>query len=343
MIRVLIIDDDKLTRKGLISIVDWNACGMEVVGEAANGVKALDFLEQEMADLAVVDLTMPVMTGLDFIRESQNRWPLLRHVVLSFHEDFENIQSALRLGTLDYISKIRLDYQDCTKVFQCIAEMMANSAVRSQGALLSEDAPDWERLQNRWLALHWLYAEETLTHLWGEVRELAPSLRQMEHLMVRIREMVQKRFPCGKLSAVPELANIDEGLQWLLRMRDGLTDIAAGMDCNDNATAMLAAVLYIRSHLSETLSISDAAAHVNFSRSQFAANFKKAVGMTFLQYLQSVRIIKARQLLAATTMSAEDVSRAVGYEDVKYFSQLFTQYTGISTTEYRKTSVTRIR
>jgi two-component system, response regulator YesN len=62
VIRVLIVDDDKLARKGLISIMPWSDHGMVVVGEAANGAKALEFLEQHEVDLMFVDLSMPVMS-----------------------------------------------------------------------------------------------------------------------------------------------------------------------------------------------------------------------------------------------------------------------------------------
>ena len=46
MYKVLVIDDDKLARKGIISIVPWAQCGLEVVGDAANGALALEFIEQ---------------------------------------------------------------------------------------------------------------------------------------------------------------------------------------------------------------------------------------------------------------------------------------------------------
>lgn len=78
MYRVLIVDDDKLARKGLISIVPWEECGFTVVGDVANGALALDFIEQNEVDLAVVDLAMPVLCGLDFIRECKLRRPEIK-------------------------------------------------------------------------------------------------------------------------------------------------------------------------------------------------------------------------------------------------------------------------
>lgn len=65
MYQVLVIDDDKLARKGLISLIPWEKYGMEVAGDVANGALALQFIETHPVDLAVVDLTMPVLSGLE--------------------------------------------------------------------------------------------------------------------------------------------------------------------------------------------------------------------------------------------------------------------------------------
>ena len=76
------------------------------------------FLKTHRVDLCVVDISMPILSGLDFIRESRGLYPRLQYVVLSFHEDFEYVQSALRLGALDYISKLRMEEMDCTEIFR---------------------------------------------------------------------------------------------------------------------------------------------------------------------------------------------------------------------------------
>ena len=128
MYQVLIIDDDKLERKGLISSVSWESCGMAIAGDVANAVLALDFLKAHPVDLCVVDISMPILSGLDFIRESRGLYPRLQYVVLSFHEDFEYVQSALRLGALDYISKLRMEEMDCTEIFRRVGSLLDSLA-----------------------------------------------------------------------------------------------------------------------------------------------------------------------------------------------------------------------
>ena len=57
--KVLVVDDDKLARKGLISIMDWGKYGFEVVGDVQNGRKALEFLKDNEVDIVFTDIDMP--------------------------------------------------------------------------------------------------------------------------------------------------------------------------------------------------------------------------------------------------------------------------------------------
>ncbi|WP_199616120.1 response regulator transcription factor [Paenibacillus alkalitolerans] len=109
MIKVLVVDDDKLVRKGLISAMPWADFDMQVVGEANNGEKALEFLASNEVDLMLTDLAMPVMSGIELMRAARRKYPKLFIVVLTLHQDFDYIQEALRLGAIDYIAKVQLE------------------------------------------------------------------------------------------------------------------------------------------------------------------------------------------------------------------------------------------
>ena len=132
MYQVLVIDDDKLARKGLISLIPWEKYGMEVAGDVANGALALQFIETHPVDLAVVDLTMPVLSGLEFICECRAREISMDYIVLSAHEDFTYVQKALRLGVIDYISKLQLEPEECGEVFLRAAEHIRKRKEKEQ-------------------------------------------------------------------------------------------------------------------------------------------------------------------------------------------------------------------
>lgn len=122
MLRVLIVDDDRLARKGLIAVMPWEKYGMEVAGECANGVLALEFLAQNEVDLVFSDLEMPIMSGLEFLKQARVNFPELFFVVLTVHTDFEYIQQVLRLGAVDYIAKVQLDQENLDIVLKRISD-----------------------------------------------------------------------------------------------------------------------------------------------------------------------------------------------------------------------------
>ncbi|WP_193726525.1 response regulator transcription factor [Paenibacillus guangzhouensis] len=120
--RVLIVEDDRLVRKGFISLMPWDQFGMQIIGEAGNGEDALEFLADHEIDLLITDLAMPRMNGIELIRIVRDRYPRIWTVVLTFHQDFEYIQEALRLGAIDYIAKTELQQDKMEEVLQRIVQ-----------------------------------------------------------------------------------------------------------------------------------------------------------------------------------------------------------------------------
>lgn len=103
--RILIVEDDAANARGLAAFLG-SLNHKDTILIAANGREALDLITSEPAfDLAFVDVNMPVMNGLEFLKEARFRYPYIRIVILSAYSTFEYAQQALRLGALDYILK----------------------------------------------------------------------------------------------------------------------------------------------------------------------------------------------------------------------------------------------
>jgi two-component system response regulator YesN len=286
-------------------------------------------------DLAVVDLSMPIMNGLTFMKESKRQYPQLQYVVLSFHEEFQNVQAALRFGAIDYISKMRLDQDDCTAVFKRVAGILTRDAL----TISSDSENEWEGFIHSALTFQWLYLSDGLQKLLDGLLLFSLSTRRFEHFLVRLRETGEKRFGCCDIPLVPILADIQQGRAWLDALQSYLNHEAefkcARLNSFTNDMYILRAVLYIREHLHKTISLQDAANHINMSRSYFAANFKSVTGKTFNILLRYERVERAKSLLREG-MSPRLVASAVGYEDAKYFSQIFVQHTGLTLVNYFK-------
>lgn len=133
MLKILIIDDDMFTRKGIQMLMPWEKHHMKIIGESANGQEALDFLSKHPVDLALVDLDMPIMDGMTFIEKASRLYPNLNYVVLTVHTEFEYIQGVLRAGAVDYIVKTQFDREN----FDQILERISSSIQKKTAAALS--------------------------------------------------------------------------------------------------------------------------------------------------------------------------------------------------------------
>jgi two-component system, response regulator YesN len=120
VIRTLIVDDQKLVRRGLISVMPWEQFEFSIVGEAGNGEKALEFISNNKVDLVITELVMPVMSGLELMKQINREFPYIRVVILTCHRDFNYIQEALRLGAIDYIVKTQLEKETMEGILERI-------------------------------------------------------------------------------------------------------------------------------------------------------------------------------------------------------------------------------
>jgi DNA-binding NarL/FixJ family response regulator len=105
---ILLADDHGLVRRGLRLILDAQP-DLEVVAEASDGAEAIALALSEEVDLAILDISMPRMTGLQAARELQQRRPDVRVLILSMHESEQYLYEALRAGASGYVVKTVAD------------------------------------------------------------------------------------------------------------------------------------------------------------------------------------------------------------------------------------------
>lgn len=105
MYKALVVDDETIFREYLKTILEWEQYDIEIAGEAKNGEKALELLRKQEYDIALVDISMPIMDGIAFSAEAFRIKPELIIILISGHNEFEYAKSALQLGVRDYILK----------------------------------------------------------------------------------------------------------------------------------------------------------------------------------------------------------------------------------------------
>lgn len=105
MIRALLVDDDYLVRTYLRHIIDWAAEGIDLYLDVQNGAEALEAIRDQAPNLILLDIAMPVMDGIELIRQVRALGIETEILVLSCHDEYEYVKEAMKLGASEYILK----------------------------------------------------------------------------------------------------------------------------------------------------------------------------------------------------------------------------------------------
>jgi two-component system response regulator YesN len=127
MLKVLLADDEESIRTGLRKIIDWETCGYEICGEAANGQEAAEQIKRLHPDLVILDIRMPGMSGIDVLKTVSDQEKTdasgkkTKFIILSGYSDFQYAQEALNHGACGYLVK-PVDEEELQEKVIAIAE-----------------------------------------------------------------------------------------------------------------------------------------------------------------------------------------------------------------------------
>ena len=459
MLKILIIDDDMLTRKGIQTLMPWEKHGMEIIGEASNGKAALEFLKEHQVDLALVDLDMPIMNGTTFIREAKKLYPHLNYVVLTVHTEFEYIQPVLRLGVIDYIAKTQFDQENFDLILERINASISKKLASFQAfapvdwkknqilyphiyALVSMEPetdshismfwdlnqltqnPDiyelipgcWtfysdtnrfvfpaffpntsllciadvsgmtyeslakllrnykneqffydyqpihavnykrahelkevqyvdstsslEHLKEKWASLNWVYENTLFDQFKIDLKNNRLKPSTLYHLMLSLENIWNTSYGSLSGDSIKLPASFHSWLEveeWLTAVYEKTNLFSSSFKYSPEVTQnILAAKLYVDTHLSSVIVTSQAAQNAHMSYGYFSRCFHDITGISFTDYCTQARIEKAKEYLLHTTNSIQQIASDTGYNDEKYFSRIFKKQTGFTPSDYRK-------
>lgn len=105
MYKLLIVEDEYIIRNTLATALNWKETGCEVIGTSKNGAEALEFLQNERADIIITDIKMDEMDGIELCKEVAKLYPNIKFIIITGYGEFDYAKSALRLGAEDFILK----------------------------------------------------------------------------------------------------------------------------------------------------------------------------------------------------------------------------------------------
>lgn len=137
MFGVLIVDDEVLSRMELRNMLDWEKEGFHLIGEAENGKEGLDIILREKPDIVITDIKMPVMDGLQMIKQARGQYDGAHYIALSSYEEFSLLKTAMKQGVIDYLLKLELTPDVLLKTLESTKDALLRDRAEAQNREIS--------------------------------------------------------------------------------------------------------------------------------------------------------------------------------------------------------------
>lgn len=184
MRKVLIADDERIIREGIYNSIEWESIGVKQVFMAADGMQALDMIVAERPDIAIVDVVMPEMTGLQLISACRQLPFIPKFIIVSGHGEFTYAQEAMRNNAVNYILKPCNIAEITGVVKNIIAELDKKEFAESSIITMKERILHLSKMAKKQLLRDFLKEVELSAESLGIIREMFDFSKQKFSLLI---------------------------------------------------------------------------------------------------------------------------------------------------------------
>ncbi|WP_072329473.1 MULTISPECIES: response regulator [unclassified Paenibacillus] len=331
MYQVMVVEDEQWIRSAVVKMVEQHGGGFEVVAEAGNGEEALQTIYQMWPTIVITDIMMPVQDGLWLAREIAERQLPVITIILTGYNEFEYARQALRYQASDFLLKPVLE-EELSKALEKAKQRI----------------PQFHDLRQYYLSIQQFFDKITdfdapalfkeQSRIVSGISEAADLQDHEKSVLLRTysskyNDLIQSMQP--GFTRIPFLAGEEAGRHFLKLSEEWLQCYNA-MNNGEMRQVIRRVSDFLQEHYAEDLSVSDITQRFHISVSQFSLLFKKYKGQSFINYLNSLRIMQAKHLLVDGELKVYEVAERVGFQSLPHFNRVFKQMTGQSPNEYRK-------
>ena len=348
MLKALLVDDDISVIRCFEKMIEWKKLGYEKVFTAINGSLAYDIAENENIDVIICDLKMPVMGGVELARKLRENNMDTEIILLTAYEDFSAAREGIELKIYDYILK-PIVIETVDRLSENLRSIAQKRLTVSWISSFLKDEFD-EEIMNAFRTHNMEYFENVLSKLC--VLEQTGNANQMFHLaMIKLigvmcaylkeldfsessikynREKLIEHTK--KASSYPEIIDV---------IRSKLNSVIDGSKEHNSNVVNKNIVFEIKKYISKNymkydFCVGDISKAFHYSPDHINRVFKNGEGITASKYIINLKMEKAKSLLLESTMSVNEVAKAVGYNSISYFISSFKSYYQITPTALRE-------
>ena len=168
MLRVIIVEDEDIIRRGLVCTVDWLSMDAMVVGDAPDGEAGLALMAKEKPDVVLTDIRMPRLDGISMVERANEQGLTPAVIFLTSYEEFDYAKKAIQLRAVDYLLK-PVDEEELQRTMALVAAKQPQTEQTQNAQEKRQELVEWEA----WLSTDSLnpYVRKAIGHLQQHYRE----------------------------------------------------------------------------------------------------------------------------------------------------------------------------
>ncbi|RTE07159.1 helix-turn-helix domain-containing protein [Paenibacillus whitsoniae] len=331
-VEVVIAEDELWIRSMIGEMVEKLGPEFHVVCEVGNGEDAWSYIEESWPSIVITDIMMPRKNGLWLAEQIATQELPIISIIVSGYDNFQYAKQAMRFGISEYVLKPVNEEELHDALRRSVQRLAGLSDTRQTIARIqkfAETLPDLAQTEVQ-QAIDHVVNETYRLKVPGHVR--SKLLNALSNQMNAFLHGIDSGYPVRPLEAGTE-AEVRRHFQGLIASWIDLYPKYANQHVR---MAIRKVCEHLDEHYAKTYSLPEAAEMAHLSVSHFSSLFKKSTGLTYLNYVNQLRIEKAKEELLAPEVKIYEVAAAVGFASLPYFNRIFKQLTGVTPQEYRK-------
>lgn len=350
--KVVVIDDEPWVRDVIKSLGDWEAYDMCVIGEASDGLSALELVSHVLPDVIITDIKMPGLNGLEFLAELGKRNLSAKTIVITGYDDFSYIREALKLHVTDYLLK-PVKPEELNEQLALCAQQLGERQPAGSG--FTYDACAF--MSVGWFGRYSDIREQIISCLLAQDKTLIGvkfkqlisiikssgedvSVRLMICIYYDLMHSLEKFIASNGYTVEEALSQHD--VTYVFRNDTDIGDMLGVIASFYEQSAISLERLkksrsrvdmkkikeYVDLSFTEGITLEQVAGMFFLSKEYLSKVFKEYAGQSFSDYVTDKRMQKAKSLICEYNIPIKDVGTLVGYLDQAHFYKTFKKQFG---------------
>ncbi|MEI8216207.1 MAG: response regulator [Eubacteriales bacterium] len=340
MSKILLVDDESIERKVLKSFIQDEFPEIIQIDEAENGIIAIDMFDKTPYDIVIMDIKMPGMNGIDATKVLKLKKPDTVVIFLTAYIDPSKIYQSFTSGGQEFLQKP-------VRKREFLDILMKYLPKKDDSLLILKNALNDSIIKNNLVTakrnLNAITVNIASKNKDGSIIAIKEDYKDVAESIAKTVFDINKKF----LGIKPEFQRIIEKASpisdqyllkcWLFDALDFAFEIIVSEKNETLQYDEITKVLnYIEKNFKNRITLEEAAEHVNMSPYYLSKQFKKNIGINFIDYVTDLKIKTAKELLGSTSKPIIDISIELSFNEPNYFTRVFRKVTGMTPVKYRE-------